>query len=57
MQEKIRKQGEWRIYPYVVHQLIAKGRLGIDQNDNIYLDGKRMPEEGYQIKDTDLNTN
>jgi phosphoribosylglycinamide formyltransferase-1 len=57
MQEKIRKEGEWRIYPFAVHQLIAKGRLGVDKNDNLYIDGKRMPETGYQFKDVDLNTN
>jgi phosphoribosylglycinamide formyltransferase-1 len=55
MQEKIRKQGEWRIYPFAVHQLIAKGRLGIDEKYNLYMDGKRMPERGYQFKDADLN--
>jgi phosphoribosylglycinamide formyltransferase-1 len=57
MQEKIRNEGEWRIYPFAVHQLIAKGRLGIDENDNLYIDGKRMPERGYQFKETDLNSN
>jgi phosphoribosylglycinamide formyltransferase-1 len=50
MQEKIRREGEWIIYPFAVHQLIAKGRLGIDRNDNIYVDGKRVPKEGYQFK-------
>jgi phosphoribosylglycinamide formyltransferase 1 len=54
MQEKIRREGEWRIYPFAVHQLIAKGRLGIDQNDNIYVDGKEVPKEGYQFKYGDL---
>jgi phosphoribosylglycinamide formyltransferase-1 len=48
--EKIRKEGEWVIYPFAVHQLIAKGRVGIDRDDNIYIDGLRMPKEGYQIK-------
>lgn len=57
MQEKIRKEGEWRIYPFAIHQLIAKGRLEIDQNDNIYVDGKRMPERGYQFRDSDLDLN
>ena len=57
MQEKIRKEGEWRIYPFAIHQLIAKGRLGIDQNDKIYVDGKEMPETGYQFLDSDLSLN
>lgn len=57
MQEKIRTEGEWRIYPFAVHHLIAKGRIGIDKHDNICLDGKRMRGEGYQFKDADLNAN
>lgn len=57
MQEKIRKEGEWRIYPFAVHQLIAKGRLGIDQNDNIYVDGKRIPDTGYRCRDSELSSN
>ncbi len=50
IQEKIRKEGEWRIFPYTVHYLIAKGKVGIDDEDNIYVDGARMPNEGYQLK-------
>jgi folate-dependent phosphoribosylglycinamide formyltransferase PurN len=50
MEEKIRKEGEWIIYPFAVHHLIAKGRVGIDNGDNIYVDGARMPKEGYQFK-------
>jgi phosphoribosylglycinamide formyltransferase-1 len=55
MQEKIRKEGEWRIYPFAIHQLIAKGRLGIDHNDNIYVDGKRTSEGGYQFRHSDVD--
>lgn len=50
MEEKIRKEGEWIIYPFAVHHLIAKGRVGIDNGDNIYVDWVRMPREGYQFK-------
>ncbi len=49
IEEKIRKEGEWIIYPFVVHHLIAKGRVGIDLEDNIYIDGIKMPKEGYQF--------
>jgi phosphoribosylglycinamide formyltransferase-1 len=48
MNELIRSEGEWRIYPYAVHNLIAGGRLGVDPDDNVYLDGKRLGKEGYQ---------
>ena len=54
MQEKVRKEGEWRIYPFAVHHLIARGRIGIDRDDNVYLDGRRLPERGYQFKDGDF---
>jgi phosphoribosylglycinamide formyltransferase-1 len=50
IEEKTRKEGEWVIYPHAVHHLIAKGRVGIDSDDNIYIDGLRMPKEGYQFK-------
>jgi len=50
IEEKIRKEGEWVIYPFAVHHLIAKGRVGIDNDDNIYIDGIKMPKEGYQFK-------
>ncbi|MBI2486929.1 MAG: hypothetical protein HYW01_08220 [Deltaproteobacteria bacterium] len=48
IQEKIRKEGEWQIFPFAVHHLIAKGRVGIDGENNIYVDGVRMPKGGYQ---------
>jgi phosphoribosylglycinamide formyltransferase-1 len=44
----IRSRGEWLIYPYAVHNLIAGGRLGIDGDDNVYLDGRVLGKEGYQ---------
>ena len=50
IEEKVRKEGEWVIYPFAVHHLIAKGRVGIDLEDNIYINGIRMPKEGYQFK-------
>ena len=50
IEEKLRKEGEWIIYPLAVHHLIAKGRVGIDLADNIYIDGIKMPKEGYQFK-------
>jgi phosphoribosylglycinamide formyltransferase 1 len=54
IQEKIRKEGEWQIFPFAVHHLIAKGRVGVDSKDNIYIDGVRMPKEGYQFKRTQM---
>ena len=47
--KKIREEGEWIIYPFAIHNLFAKGRVGIDENDNVYIDEKRMDENGYQF--------
>ncbi len=49
--ELIRSKGEWKIFPYAVHNLIAGGRLGIDGDDNVYLDGKKLGKEGYQFRE------
>ncbi len=46
--ELIRSRGEWKIYPYAVYNLIAGGRVGIDKNDNLYLDGRMLGKEGFQ---------
>ena len=49
--KRIREEGEWIIYPFAIHNLIAKGRVGIDEDDNIYIDGKGMNKNGYQFKE------
>jgi phosphoribosylglycinamide formyltransferase-1 len=49
IEKRIREEGEWIIYPFAIHNLIAKGRVGIDENDNVYIDGKRMNKSGYQF--------
>lgn len=46
--ERIRSEGEWKVFPYAVHHLIAKGRLGTDKDDNVYLDGDKLGKGGYQ---------
>ncbi|GJM15250.1 MAG: phosphoribosylglycinamide formyltransferase [Thermodesulfobacteriota bacterium] len=47
--ERIRQEGEWIIFPYAVHNLIAKGCLAVDQEDNIYLEGVKLSKEGLQF--------
>jgi phosphoribosylglycinamide formyltransferase-1 len=49
IQEKIRREAEWKLFPFAVHHLIANGRVGIDEENHIYIDGVRMPEGGYQL--------
>jgi Folate-dependent phosphoribosylglycinamide formyltransferase PurN len=50
MQEKIRREGEWIVFPFAVHHLIASGKVRIDEGNSIYVDGEKMPEGGYQYK-------
>ncbi len=49
MNEKIREEGEWKIFPYAVHNLIARGCLGVDKEDNIYMDGVKLERAGLQF--------
>jgi len=51
LNEKIRIEAEWKIFPYVVHELIAKGRVSVDEEDNIYIDNYKIPVNGYQFTD------
>ncbi|MCX5815472.1 MAG: formyltransferase family protein [Proteobacteria bacterium] len=48
IQEVLRTEGDWQIYPFVVHELIAKGRVALDDR-TVYIDGVRMPAEGWQV--------
>ncbi|MYH40178.1 MAG: hypothetical protein F4154_04420 [Candidatus Dadabacteria bacterium] len=49
MEEKIREQGEWKLFPFVVHDLIANERVAIDEENNIYVDGLRTGETGFSL--------
>ena len=49
MEEKIREQGEWRLFPFVVHDLIANGRVAIDGENNIYVDGRETGKSGFPL--------
>lgn len=48
IQEVLRVEGDWQIYPFAVHELIAKGRVALDGR-TVYVDGVQMPDEGWQI--------
>jgi phosphoribosylglycinamide formyltransferase-1 len=48
IQEVLKVEGDWRIYPFAVHELIAKGRVALDGRA-VYIDGVQMPEEGWQV--------
>jgi len=48
LQEALKVAGDWKIYPFAVHHLIAQGRVKIDGN-TLYVDDRKMPEYGYRI--------
>jgi phosphoribosylglycinamide formyltransferase 1 len=50
IQEILRVEGDWQIYPFAVHGLIAKGRVALDGR-TVYIDGVQMPPEGWQVDD------
>jgi len=47
--ELIREQGEWKIYPFAVHNLIAKGCIEVDEDVNVYLEGVSLDRSGLQF--------
>jgi phosphoribosylglycinamide formyltransferase 1 len=47
LQETLKVEGDWKIYPLAVHDLIARGRVEID-NRAIFVDGRQMPVYGFR---------
>jgi folate-dependent phosphoribosylglycinamide formyltransferase PurN len=52
LQEALKVAGDWQIYPFAVHELIARGRVQIDGRA-VYVDGKKVPEYGYRIDESE----
>ena len=48
IQEVLRVEGDWQIYPFAVHQLIGEGRVALEGR-TVYIDGVQMAEEGWQV--------
>jgi folate-dependent phosphoribosylglycinamide formyltransferase PurN len=48
LQDILKMTGDWIIYPFVVHDLIARGRVGVSDR-NIFIDGRQMPAYGYRM--------
>ena len=48
LQDALKAAGDWKIYPFAVHDLIAQGLVQIADR-TVYIDGRKMPEHGYQI--------
>jgi methionyl-tRNA formyltransferase len=47
LQDAIKVAGDWKIYPFAVHDLIARGRVETDGR-TVYVDGVQMPPHGYR---------
>jgi hypothetical protein len=47
LQEALKVAGDWQIYPFAVHELIARGRVEID-NRTLFGDGVALSEHGYR---------
>jgi folate-dependent phosphoribosylglycinamide formyltransferase PurN len=48
LQDALKVAGDWEIYPFAVHDLIARGRVAVDDR-TVYVDGKQMPAYGYRL--------
>ncbi|MFC2056799.1 phosphoribosylglycinamide formyltransferase [Chloroflexota bacterium] len=48
LQGALKVAGDWKIYPFAVHDLIAQGRVQIADRV-IYIDGRETPKYGYRM--------
>jgi folate-dependent phosphoribosylglycinamide formyltransferase PurN len=48
LQEALKVAGDWKIYPFAVHGLIAQGRVQLD-GGKVYVDDREVPEYGYRM--------
>lgn len=48
LQDALKKAGDWQLYPFGVHDLIAHGRVKVTGRA-VYVDGRRMPDYGYRM--------
>jgi len=48
LQDALKVAGDWKIYPFAVHDLIAQGRVQIADR-TVYIDGREIPEYGYRM--------
>lgn len=48
IQDVLKVEGDWKIYPFAVHDLIAKGRVAMDGR-TVYVDGIQLPPDGWQV--------
>ena len=53
LQNALKVAGDWKIYPFGVHDLIAKGRVEVE-GKTVYVDGDEMPVYGYRFDEHHL---
>jgi phosphoribosylglycinamide formyltransferase-1 len=47
LQMALKVSGDWQIYPFAVHDLIASGRVEVSDR-TIFIDNRQMPDHGYR---------
>lgn len=40
-EQVIREKAEWKLFPHVVHKLIARGKVYVDENHNVFVEGEK----------------
>jgi folate-dependent phosphoribosylglycinamide formyltransferase PurN len=50
LQDELKVSGDWKIFPFAVHDLIARGRASIEGR-TVFMDGKALPEYGFRLDD------
>jgi folate-dependent phosphoribosylglycinamide formyltransferase PurN len=55
IQEVLKIEGDWKIYPFAVHELIGKGRVALDGR-TVYIDGVPMTAKGWQVDEYGYST-
>ena len=48
LQRALKKAGDWEVYPFAVHALVARGRVKVIDR-TVYIDGRQMPDYGYRM--------
>ncbi len=48
-QSIIREEAEWPLFAFTIHDLIANGRVAVDADDRVYIDGIDTYGSGYQL--------
>ena len=48
LQGALKEAGDWQVYPFAVHALVARGRVQVVDR-TVYVDGWRMPDHGYRM--------